>query len=81
VKDNSSTDIDGQISAASIGFDFDYTNNVQGGRTAGEDADVVVVAIADDGAQYAPVYYTITETTGQAVPINAADELNYLNPA
>lgn len=81
VKDNSSTDIDGQINAASIGFDFDYTNNVQGGRTAGEDADVVVVAIADDGAQYEPVYYTITETTGQAVPINAADELNYLNPA
>jgi len=80
VDDNSATDIDDEISAASIGWDFDYTNNNQGGRTADTDADVVVVAIAYDGAQYVVAYYTITKATGQIISVNAVDELNYLNP-
>lgn len=80
VDDNSTTDIDGEISAASIGWDFDYTNNTQGGRAADTDAEIVIVAIAYDGAQWIPVDYIITKTTGQNVPVNAVDELNYLNP-
>jgi hypothetical protein len=80
VDDNSVVDIDGEIASASIGWDYDFTNNVQGGRTADTEAEVVVVGIAYDGAQYVPVYYTITKTTGQAIPVNAVDELNYLNP-
>ena len=80
VDNNSDVDIDGEVTSASIGWDFDYTNNVQGGRTPDEDADVVIAALAYDGAQYTPVYYTITKTTGQAIPVNAVDELNYSNP-
>lgn len=80
VDDNGGTDIDGQVTGASIGWDFDYTNNNQGGRTPDSDADVVVVALADDGAQYTLVEYTITKTTGQNIPVNPQDELNYENP-
>ena len=81
VDNNSGTDIDAEISAASIGFDFDYTNNNQKGRTPDSDAAVVIVAISYDGAQATYVTHTITKTTGQAVAINAVDELNYENPA
>jgi hypothetical protein len=81
VDDNSVVDIDGEIASASIGFDFDYTNNVQGGRTPDSDAPVVVVGIAYDGAQYTTANHTIGKTTGQAIPVNAVDELNYENPA
>ena len=70
-----------KISAASIGFDFDYTNNNQGGRTPDTNAPVIVVAIAYDGAQYTTATHTITKTTGQNVAVNAVDELNYENPA
>jgi hypothetical protein len=81
VDNNSAVDIDAEISAASIGFDFDYTNNNQGGRTPDSDAPVYVVAIAFDGAQYVLASHTITKTTGQNIPINGVDELNYENPA
>jgi hypothetical protein len=80
VDDNGATDIDGQITSGSIGFDFDYTNNAQGGRTPDSDAPVYVVAIAYDGAQYVLATHTITKTTGQNIPINGVDELNYENP-
>ncbi len=80
VDDNSATDIDGQITTGNISFDFDYTNNNQGGRTPNTDAPVIVVAIAYDGAQYTIVTYTITASTGQTIAVNAVDELNYENP-
>lgn len=81
VDDNSATDIDGEITAAQIGFDFDYTNNNQGGRTPDTNAIIIVVALAYDGAQYTTVDYIITKATGQAIAVNAVDELNYENPA
>ena len=80
VDNNSAADIDGEISGASIPFDFDYTNNNQEGRTPNANADVYVVAVAYDGAQYVLASHTITKTTGQNVPVNAVDELNYENP-
>jgi hypothetical protein len=80
VDDNSVVDIDDEISAVSIGWDFDYTNNIQGGRTPNTPAPVFVVAIAYDGAQYVLATHTITESTGQNIPVNAVDELNYDNP-
>ena len=80
VDNNAAADIDGEISAASIGFDFDYTNNNQEGRTANSNAPIYVVAIAFDGAQYVIASHTITKTTGQNVPVNAVDGLNYENP-
>jgi hypothetical protein len=44
VDDADDSDITGAISAAAIAFDFDYTGNIQGGRTPGEDAAVTVIA-------------------------------------
>jgi hypothetical protein len=80
VDNNAAADIDGQITTDSIGFDFDYTNNAQEGRTPNSDAPVYVVAIAYDGAQYVLATHSITESTGQNIPVNAVDELNYENP-
>lgn len=81
VNDNSSTPITGQITASTIAFDFDYTNNSQGGRTPGTDADVVVIAQGRGGARWNDAYFTITAATGLTFPVNVADELVYSNPA
>jgi len=80
VDDNSGTDITGQITAGSIAFDFDYDNNVQGGRTAATNAPVAIIAMAQDGAQWIDGLFTITRTTGLSFPLNAATERVYLNP-
>ena len=80
VNDNSATPITGEITAAGIAFDFDYDNNVQGGRTAATNAPVAVIAMAIDGAQWIDGLFTITRTTGLSFPLNAATERVYLNP-
>lgn len=80
VKNNSTVDITGQITGASIAFDFDYDNNVQGGRTAGTDAAVSIVAQGLPGATWVLTTFTITRATGQSITINADDERNYANP-
>ena len=81
VDDNGGTDINGQITSASIAWDFDYDNNVQGGRTKGTDAAVTVVAQGLDAAQHTEVTFTIQRATGQTITVNALDERNYDNPA
>lgn len=80
VTDNSSTDMDGQITAPTIPWDFDYTNNSDGGRTGNADAPITVVAIAKNGATWIEASHTITANVGQNIPVNAADERNYENP-
>jgi hypothetical protein len=80
VKDKDGIDITGQITAGTIAWTFDYDNNVQGGRTAGTDAAVTVVAQGLGGAEWVLATYTITRTTGQTVTVNANDERNYSNP-
>jgi hypothetical protein len=81
VDDNSAADISGDVSgSASIGYDFDYDGNTQGGRTAGEDASVIVVAIGHDTAQYVAAAGTIARQTGNNVSLVAALERNYSNP-
>ena len=81
VDDNSGSDITGQITAVSIGFDFDYDNNTQGGRTAATDAPVAVIAQGISGAQWVDGLFTITRNTGLTFPLNAATERVYDNPA
>lgn len=80
VKDNSNTDITGSIGQQNITFDFDYAGNVQGGRTGGTDADVVIVAMGKGGAEWVEASFTITEATGLTFPVNAGTERNYSNP-
>jgi hypothetical protein len=79
VQENDSTPMDAQVSAASIAWDFDYTNNNQGGRTANSPAPCTIVAIAKDGAEWTEASFTITAATGITVPVNANDERNYEN--
>lgn len=80
VKNNSAVDLTGQITGSSIAWTFDYDNNVQGGRTAGTDAAVTIVAQGLAGAQWVLATYTITRSVGQTITINAGDERNYANP-
>jgi len=80
VDNNSGVDIAGAIGASSIGFDFDYDNNVQGGRTAATDAAIVIRAIGLETGQFAETSGTITRTTGLAFSVVSALERNYSNP-
>ncbi len=81
VNDNSGTPISGDVNgAAFVGFDFDYDNNSQGGRTPGTDAPITVVAIGEDGAQYVLAEGVITRAVGQSVSLVAPLERNYSNP-
>lgn len=81
VDDNSASDIVGATASASIAFDFDYDNNVQGGRTAATDANCVLKAVGLIDAQYASVTgLTITRDTGLSFSITAALERNFSNP-
>jgi hypothetical protein len=61
-------------------FAFDYDANVQGGRTAGTDADVTVVAIGLSTGQYVKATGTIARSTANTVSLVASLERNYLNP-
>lgn len=82
VDDNGGTDISGDITgAASISFDFDYDGNTQGGRTAATDADVTIVAIGLNAAQYVVATGTITRAVGLNFSLVAPLERNYTNPA
>ena len=80
VDNNAGTDITGTITTSPLTWDFDYTNNVQGGRTADTNADVTVVAQGLNGATWILVTSTITKTTGQTITVSADDERNYSNP-
>lgn len=80
VQDDTDTPITGNITATSIPFTFDYDGNVQGGRTAGTDAAVVIVAMGLEDATWVSAEFTITRATGLTFPVNAPDERNYANP-
>jgi len=80
VDNNSGADISGNIGGnATVSFDFDYDGNTQGGRTAGTDADVTVVAIGLDTAQYVSATAVISRATGQNISLVAPLERNYSN--
>ena len=80
INDNSGTPLSGVVSgSASISFDFDYDGNVQGGRTAGTDADYVLRVIGLNTAQFAEVSGTIGKSVGQNISITSALERNYAN--
>ncbi len=80
VDDNSGTPISGDISGSQVTFDFDYDGNTQGGRTAGTDADITVVAIGLDKAQYVVATGTIERSNANNISLVAALERNYTNP-
>tara|TARA_R100001244_G_scaffold25113_4_gene25573 strand:+ start:33374 stop:36118 length:2745 start_codon:yes stop_codon:yes gene_type:complete len=77
VDDASNVDMDFTTIAGNISRSFDYTNNAQGGRTPDTDANVVVVAIGDDLAQYVLVNETIGKVNSQTIAVGNALERNY----
>lgn len=81
VDDANAVDIAGNVSGqATINFTFDYDGNVQGGRTAGTNADVTLVAIGLSTAQYVIATGTITRSTANSITAVSALERNYSNP-
>lgn len=80
VNDNSGSPITGTVGATSIGFDFDYDNNVQGGRTAGTTANVIVRVLGTDVAVNAEGSGAITNAVGLSISVSNPLERNYLNP-
>ncbi len=81
VNNNGGSPIAFAINALSTAWDFDYENNVQGGRTADTNAAVVLVAAGLETGQVAVVKgLTITKTTGQSFSVTSALERNYANP-
>jgi hypothetical protein len=80
VDNNSDADIAGNVPGASTSFDFDYDNNVQGGRTASTDANIILRAIGLDLAQFVETTGVITQNVGLSFSLVAPLERNYSNP-
>lgn len=81
VNDNGGTPLAADINSLTLAFDFDYENNVQGGRTADSVADVVLVAAGADQAQVAVVKgLQITKNTGLSFSVTSPLERNFSNP-
>tara|TARA_B110000211_G_scaffold231137_2_gene292132 strand:- start:2433 stop:5057 length:2625 start_codon:yes stop_codon:yes gene_type:complete len=91
VRRNNGNIISGTISAT-VGFDFDFTNNNQGSRSpssnvtlfpaaaVGNPAVVVIRAIGLDGSQFVEVDSSITRSAGQSISVVGGQERNYSNP-
>jgi hypothetical protein len=80
VNNNSSVPITGAVTASTVSFTFDYDGNVQGGRSSGTTADVTVVAIGLNTAQYVSQTGSITRSSTNSVSLVSSLERNYTNP-
>lgn len=81
VNDAAGTPITGTLGGlATKAFTFDYDGNVQGGRTAGTDADIVLVALGKASATYEKITGTIVRSTTNTFQLNASLDNNYSNP-
>jgi hypothetical protein len=80
VNDSNGNPISGNINGNSaISWTFSYDSNSQGGRTPGTDAQVTVVALGLNKAQYTQTTTTIQRRSGQNISVTAALERNYSN--
>jgi hypothetical protein len=78
VNDKNGNPITGTISGASIAFSFDYTGNVQGGRTPNTPAGVTVVAGNAGSAKPVVATGTITESKSIVITLTAETDRAYL---
>ena len=73
VKNITGDDISGSINGdSSVSFSFDYDSNVQGGRTAGTDANITLVAIGLNTGQFVSATGVIRRDTNQNFSLVAA---------
>jgi hypothetical protein len=80
VDDELGADMDFTTIVGNIQSSYDYTNNSQGGRTPDTDADIVVVALGDDGATHVLVEETIAKVNALSITIPNLADPNYSNP-
>jgi len=81
VQDSDDVDISGNVGGSpSASGTFDYDGNEQGGRSSGGDADITIVAIGLNTAQYVITTGTITRNKGLTFSMVAPLERNYSNP-
>lgn len=78
VNDKDGNPITGTISGSSISFTFDYSNNVQGGRTAGTNAAVTVVAGNAGSAKPVVATGTITQSKAISITLTAETDRAYI---
>ena len=60
-----------------VTFTYNYAGNVDGGRTADTDADITLVALGLEKAQYAKAASSITKVNSVTVPVSNPLERNY----
>lgn len=77
VKNYAGTDITGTISAASIGFDFDYDNSTAGG-TAGTDKAVTLIGIRPGYGKYALATGVLTRSKTISLSLVAEADRAYV---
>lgn len=80
VEDDTPTPITAVNPSADVVFTFDYSGNVQGGRSASTDADVRFRAVGQSGAQYGQTAVLTIPNTAVTLPLTNNIERNYLNP-
>jgi hypothetical protein len=76
VKNSLNADITGTISAASIGFDFDYDNSAAGG-TAGTDKAVTLIGIKPGTGKFAMATGTLSRSKGISLSLVAEQDRVY----
>jgi hypothetical protein len=76
VKNSLNVDIAGTISAASIGFDFDYDNSTAGG-TAGTDKAVTLIGIRPGSGKFAVATGTLSRSKGISLSLVAETDRVY----
>lgn len=76
VKNSSNVDIAGTISAASIGFDFDYDNSTAGGP-AGTDKAVTLIGIKPGSGKFAVATGTLTRSKTISLSLVAEQDRVY----
>jgi hypothetical protein len=80
VDDDVPADVTGTNPSADVVFTFDYSGNVQGGRTASTDAFVVFRAVGESGAQYGQTSVLTIPNTAVTLPLANNIERNFSNP-
>jgi len=77
VQDDTPANVTGTDPSADVVFTFDYSGNVQGGRTASEDAFVRARAIGRSGAQYTQTTVQTIPSTAVTIPVSSNIERNF----
>jgi hypothetical protein len=81
VQDDAAVNMSGNVGGlSSKSLTFAYDTNTQGGRTAGTDATITVVAIGLTTGQYVKATGTIARSAANSVSLVSSLERNYENP-